>query len=98
MSAIKYQEIMWATMQPDCYDGENCDQIRPQWNAYADGDKEGGFEDLITLNPSNFPPGTKVVISVPCCPYERCGLPAFDVNTPCNCGFDWKEWTLNKYS
>jgi hypothetical protein len=98
---------MWADMEPDCYGGNTGDQIRPRWNTYADGDKEGGYEDLLTLDPATFPPGTKLVISIPGCP--NCGEPWFpdpiryEAGGPlyhgkCDCGFDWDAWVLEQYS
>lgn len=98
---------MRAEMKPDCYGGKTCDKIVPRWNCYADGDKQD--EDLvgpIKLDPRHFPPGTTVVVREPVCP--KCGEPRgrkfptpkrgdlFDAK--CDCGFDWQDWTLNKYS
>lgn len=107
MADLEMRETMWAEMKPDCYDGEECDQIKPVWSAYADGDKEG--EDAVgdlELLANNFPPGTKVVISEPCCPKcdeprwpnlpKQDGIPLY--SGPCGCGFDWDEWVLNQYS
>ena len=100
----QYVEIMWAEQKPDCYDGPTCDQLKAQWSCYCDGDKQGedGLED-IELKASIFPPGTKIVISVPICPNPDCDLNAdWAKHEPnpgiCECGFDWKEWATNEYS
>ena len=94
---MEYQEIMWAEAKPDVYDGENCDQIRPLWEAYADGDMDSDtFDHSIELCCKTFPPGTKVVISVPCCP--ECGQQVEMCRTDEGCEFDWDEWVQNEYS
>lgn len=108
---IFYHAVMTAEMHPDMYAGDNCDQVRPRWEGYCDGDKEGGeFDGPIILDPTYFPPGTKVTVEVPICP--ECGEPA-DVSwslgeggtqSPgghvenCECGFDWRVWTENEFS
>jgi hypothetical protein len=107
MSEVDTRETMWAEMKPDCYGGQNCDQIRPRWECYAAGDMES--EDglkTISLAARTFPPGTRVVVQEPVCP--QCGEtrsikypppkrgPLFD--DKCDCGFDWKAWTLEQYS
>jgi hypothetical protein len=104
---VELRETMWAEMSPDCYGGSNCDRIVPGWNAYADGDMEA--EDGIAtlrLAARTFPPGTRISISEPCCP--KCGETRSAIYpTPkrgplfadkCDCGFDWKAWTLDNYS
>lgn len=103
---IERRQTMRAEMQADCYAGKNCDQIKPRWNCYADGDKQD--EDLsgpIMLDTRRFPPGTTVVISEPLCP--KCSElrgpkfptpkrgPLFDPK--CDCGFDWEAWTHEQY-
>lgn len=90
---MQYREIAWAEMKPDVYGGENCDEHIPGWSTYFDGDKEGeDFLKTLGLKAKHFPPGTKVVISVPCCPKceETCEM--------CDCGFDWHEWADIEYS
>ena len=87
------QEIMWAELKVDVYDGPNCDQHRPYWNAFSDGDKQDDDVDGdIVLSPTHFPPGTKIVISIPNCP--DCD----EIVDICTCGFDWKNWVEEKYS
>lgn len=111
MSETKYREVMRAELRIDCYAGRNCDQLRPYWNAFAEGDKQDDdVLEAIRLEPRHFPPGTKITVSVPCCP--QCGEPN-DVEIPitedlvrpkpklrekCRCGFDWKAWTIGEYS
>lgn len=87
-------EIMRAELKVNCYDGDNCDQHKKYWNSFAEGDKQDDdmSEKDLTLNLDQFPPGTKVVISVPECP--ECEM---DVES-CDCGFDWKNWVEEQYS
>ncbi|WIX32530.1 hypothetical protein QO259_17225 [Salinicola sp. JS01] len=97
MADIRYQETMWAEMKPDIYGGESCDQHVPAWECKAEGDMdvERGLKD-IEFSASAFPPGTKIVVSLPCCP--DCGLDAgFSQNGACECGFDWKAWAEERY-
>lgn len=104
MTKLEMHETMWAEMSPDVYDGPNCDQIRPRWEASAEGDKGGAdFIDILELDAKTFPPGTRVIISVPDCPecFESADF-AFDSRTmtmgKCSCGFDWNEWARDEYS
>lgn len=106
MTAMR--DVMWATMEPDCYHGKDCNKILPRWNAYADGDKQGDYENKLTLDSRDFPPGSKVVISVPVCPncefsadyavYNNYPKKTDFQNLKCECGFDWTDWTYNEYS
>src|SRR5258708_6031856 len=107
MGEFKSRETAWATLEPDCYGGENCDEIIPQWHTFFDGDKDADYiREPLLLDGRLFPPGTRVVISVPMCPQceETRGLkypmpktgPAF--NDKCQCGFDWHAWTLEHFS
>lgn len=87
------RQIMWAEVKVDCYHGANCDQHRPYWYGYADGDKEGGsMPGPVTLDVTSFPPGTKVTISVPVC--QQCG----ETSETCSCGFDWRKWAEERYA
>ncbi len=87
---------MWAEMRPDLYVGKNCDEMKPQWHSECDGDRESETLGIITFDPASFPPGTKIIISQPCCPL--CGL----VQTTCvelgDCSFDWDVWCDRQYS
>lgn len=105
---IERQEIMWAEMRPDCYGGDECDQIVPGWRCYASGDKGDAEDGILALELAarTFPPGTKVVISEPTCPqcHElRSAQFPLPVEGPiyrgsCTCGFDWDAWVLNEFS
>ncbi len=107
MTKINLRETMWAEMKPNCYGGRTCDQIVPRWDAYAEGDMESddGLKSL-SLAARTFPPGTKVVISEPCCP--ECGEVRTAIYPPpkrgplfaskCDCGFDWDAWVREQYS
>ena len=103
---IEYREIGGAEMHPDLYDGTRCDQVKPLWNGWMEGDKQGedGVE-VIDYPAHAYPLGTKISISVPCCP--KCQEPAeagiIVPDTPvyihdCECGFSWKDWAEGKYS
>ena len=101
---MTYREVQWAEMKPDTYAGDSCDEIEPRWEGHAEGDKgDADTFDTMKLAAKTFPPGTKVVISVPCCP--NCQETAdFALNHKtgemenCECGFDWPEWTRITYS
>jgi hypothetical protein len=91
--AMEYREIMWAERKVDVYCGEDCDKWEPEWETSAEGDMgDETMKTPIILDPSTFPPGTKVVISIPLCPEctEDC--------ESCECGFDWEAWAENEYS
>lgn len=102
MSGVEYIEVMWAEQHPDVYDGPRCDQIRHDWHLGEIGGKDGmtGGNDVIELKADTFPPGTKVVISVPLCP--GCGdsadLGHHAGKGVCDCGFDWNEWARDEYA
>lgn len=107
MAEIKRRETMHAEMKPDVYDGPNCDQVRPRWWTYADGDKEGGFEhEPLTLDARLHPPGTRISVMEPVCP--NCDETRESIIPPpatgpcfkskCRCGFDWDNWTGEQYS
>jgi|GEM_PF-3542796 len=94
-----------AEMKPYLYDGDKCDQVKPQWDSYMDGDMSGesGIE-IINYPAVAYPPGTKITISVPCCP--KCSEPSginsdasgkYEISD-CTCGFSWKDWTDKQYS
>ena len=99
-----YDDVMWGTMEPDCYGGETYDELVPRWNCHAADDKGGpDTSDVVSLAAKTFPPGTTIVISVPVCP--ECGESsdcALEHSTGkmnnCSCGFDWVEWARNEYS
>ena len=99
---MKYREEMWAKQAPDVYAGSECADIQPRW-ALDHG--KGGVDHVseIKLNPSHFPAGTKITISVPECP--NCQVPADFNHDPnsgktknCLCGFDWPAWTFDEFS
>jgi hypothetical protein len=99
------RETMHAELKPDCYGGESCDQIIARWWAYCAGDKQGDFErGPLQLVANFFPPGTIVSVQEPTCPdcgslREPSGAPGqISFSDNCSCGFDWKAWTLVRYS
>ncbi|QDP58343.1 MAG: hypothetical protein Unbinned664contig1000_24 [Prokaryotic dsDNA virus sp.] len=89
---VKMRVIGWAEMKPDMYGGDECDEQIAQWDAYMDGDMDCENLDVLELDASTFPPGTKVTIEVPECP--DCG----SASDECVCGFDWAKWTEGKYA
>lgn len=104
---IERRETLRAEMQPDMYDGPECDQMAPRWWTYGADDKEGGFEhEPLTLDAKLFPPGTIISVKEPVCPtckearepiYKNGKyLPGF--KSKCRCGFDWDAWTGDEYS
>ena len=94
---LEYQAIMWAEMKPYVYGGQNCDEVCPMWHAFAEGDMDSDtFDHPIELCCKTFPPGTKVVVSVPCCP--ECGQDAEMCKADDCCGFDWDAWVHTEYS
>jgi hypothetical protein len=98
-----HQETIWAEMRPEPWANEAGEHWRPGWHCYADGDKdsEDGIKTL-DLAAYTFPPGTKVVVSEPCCP--KCGemrepqFPKVTYADTCECGFDWANWTEEQFS
>ena len=107
---MNYFTVMRATLKLDVYAGDKCDESRPQWEAYHDGDMDGDTnnDDLI-LGVSYFPPGTKVSVAIPECP--NCTLPRMTLashkedgsvsishEAKCECGFDWLAWEQNEFS
>ena len=95
--STEYTEIMRAEMKPDVYGGEKCDEVIPRWEAYADGDMDSDtFDHNIELDCRGFPPGTRVIISVPCCP--DCGQDVEMCQQDHSCNYSWDEWVQNEYS
>lgn len=86
---IKYVERQTFRQEPDCYDGESCDQLRPRWmTSYPkEGDEEDGEVLKLEIAASNLPPGSRITIEVPCCP--KCGDPA-DARTDITANY--REW------
>ena len=90
---MESSEIMRAELKVDVYAGEKCDEHRKYWNAYATGDmQDEDFSEPIELALEQFPPGTKITITVPCCPDCE------EIQETCDCGFDWKKWAEEQYS
>lgn len=96
MNDLNYKTIMWAEMKPDLYDGENCDNIRSRFEIFCDGDMSSDYVDIIKLDASTFPPGTKVLVELPCCP--ECGMDVELCKTYESCDFNWEEWRDDCYS
>ena len=108
MENLKREDRQTWRMEPDFYDGETCDKVRPRWmTSYPkEGDEEEGETLKIELDARSMPPGTIVTITVPICP--KCGDPA-DMMIPreghkgrkwpnCQCGFSWNKWAEGIYS
>lgn len=102
--------IMRAEVKVDCYGGDSCDQLTPYFDMYCEGDMDSdNVTDDIVIKLSELPPGATVEVKYPCCP--ECGLPREEkfefldgrytiagFKEACSCGFDWLEWTLDRYS
>ena len=97
-------ETMWAEQKPDLYGGKSGDEVVPQWESFAEGDKQSSTDRIIALDARCFPPGTKVVVSEPVCP--KCERPRWperngaEVTFPARCeecGFDWRAWEEERY-
>lgn len=109
MSKLNYITDMVFRQEPYCYDGDSCDQQRPRWmTSYPkEGDQEDGETLKLEIPARSVPPGTRVVIEIPCCP--QCGDRAdmcmgtgenadFKEWPDCNCGFSWKNWVYDNFS
>jgi hypothetical protein len=89
-----FVEVARMENKPDVYSGKECDEVGDhRWYINDIGDEhEGTFQEKpLIIDPKQFPPGTVVTIEVPQCP--DCLMSA----EVCDCGFDWKEWTRDKY-
>ena len=97
MKRVEYVEIGRAELKVDYYAGESCDQHRPGWEAHMDGDmdSERGLQEL-TLGALVFRPGTKVIITEPCCP--ECHCPREMCEQSKWCDFDWRGWDEEQYA
>ena len=102
---VDKRETMRAELKPDCYGGKTCDQIVHRWWCYCEGDKDGDYEHgALSLVANMFPPGTKVSVIETACPNckevrQPSGMPGqISWSDNCRCGFDWKGWTLERYS
>ncbi|MGZ4953561.1 MAG: hypothetical protein ACXV8Q_00495 [Methylobacter sp.] len=91
--SINRKTILRAELKVDCYDGEKCDQHKKYWETYADGDMSSDTSsEPLVLDITQFPPGTKIQVSIPLCP--KCTV---DVEM-CECGYDWKQWAEEMYA
>lgn len=81
MSELKYEDRQIFRQEPDCYSGPDCGGHRPRWmTSYPkEGDEEDGEVLKLEIDAKSMPPGSRVIIEVPCCP--KCGDPA-DMNEP----------------
>ena len=94
---MNFRTIQEARMEPDLYAGNLCDEVRPRWMSYDEKEGQTEIDGNIELDPSTFPPGTRILIQVPECP--ECGLNAeFATSGKCDCGFNWNAWRDNQYS
>ena len=103
MKEVERRETSNAELAPDCYAGDDCDQIKHLWKTSCEGDMgDVGIEETLILSADIFPPGTRVRIEEPVCPdCERIPTPEPNEGgwpSKCVCGFDWEAWTRNQYS
>lgn len=97
MKRVEYVEIGRAELKVNCYTGEKCDQHKPEWHGHFDGDRDGGkIGGDITLGANTFRPGTKVIITEPCCP--ECHCPREMCEQDKGCDFDWRGWDEEQYA
>lgn len=99
-------------VKADVYNGPTHDGHRNYFETYCEGDMGPDcHDDPIKLAASQFPPGTRIRVELPCCP--NCGevrqnVREFQVaknsnviigfEDMCRCGFDWRGWTEDEYS
>ena len=97
MSDLQFHQIMWAELSPDVYAGPDCDEVKPQWYCFAEGDRGGEHMiEPLELSPEHFHPGTKVLVLEPQC--AQCGQIATMCRDDEDCDFDWDDWVLCEYS
>jgi hypothetical protein len=97
MNKINYEEIGRAELKVDCYAGKTCDQHKPEWHGHFDGDMDGGkIGKRITLDVSQFRPGTRVLIQEPVCP--RCDATREMCELDKGCDFNWRAWDEEQYA
>lgn len=95
----EFREIGYAEVQADCYRGEKFDQVNHTFYAHFDGDMDSEEIDVLELSASTFPPGTKVVISTPICPYCKEEPYYRGPNDFACCDeMDWKEYAMERFS
>ncbi|WP_416778178.1 hypothetical protein ACNFJN_08285 [Xenorhabdus budapestensis] len=96
ISDITYKIASWGEVKADVY-SEICDEHK-FIEISCDGDMESDTAEKITFDVKRWPVGTKITVSVPCCP--TCGLDAEfqDSAGKCECGFDWRDWAEEQYS
>ena len=93
MAKLEYVQVAWMEMNPNIYGGENCNQHIARWYAFCEGDKDSECSTAhLHFDPGKFPPGTKIVISMPICP-NCC-----ETQETCQCGFDWHAWVEEEYA
>lgn len=96
MSDLKYRQTMWAEMKPDLYAGDSCDEVRPLFEGFADGDMDSDVSETIEFSAKHFPAGTKILVLEPECP--KCHqVPELCRGDDC-CDFDWDMVRDNSYS
>lgn len=92
-----YAPVGSAEIKVDVYAGKNCDEHSPAWHGSFEGDMGGGeIGKVITLDVSNFQPGTRIWIEEPVCP--KCHEPRSCCVVTQHCGQDWKAWDEGRYS
>lgn len=106
----RFSRWLSSEVKANVYDGPTHDGHRNYFETYCEGDMGSDqHDDPITLKVSDFPPGTRIHVELPCCP--ACGLVRRDTRQfidglwkitgfarRCDCGFNWKEWTEEQYS
>ncbi len=95
--AVGYKQTTWAEMKPDLYHGAGCNEVKPLFECYTEGDMDSEPRmEKLTFMAADYPPGTKIIVLEPTCPSceltpELCGLDS-------ECEFDWDNWRDGEYS
>ncbi len=91
MADLEYHEMAWAERTIDFYGGDDGDQEVPAWHSAWEGDMDSeASTEVMQLDPSTFPPGTKIIIKAPVCP--SCEEHRYDNSSHCHCGHDWSQF------
>jgi len=99
---MEYLEVDRARMEPDIYDGPNCDEIKPRWIVGFPKEGDTDMGKVLEFDAEHFPPGARVIVESPVCPkcgeiYENCNLEP-GLETSRTCDFDWGKWVEEQYS
>ena len=93
---MEYQQVSMAELKVDTYHGDNCDEPKPFFDVYTEGDMDSEqLNGSIEISVEAYPPGTKIIIQEPCCP--KCTMVRELCELDEGCDFDWKNWIECEY-